>query len=87
MKVQRAAPAWFRFAGLARLTGAVVVLTPLILAAGLIAVVALTAVSLSRHAGVRMPARRRRATTLPSVLRLEASRAESSLGVIGRHAA
>jgi len=61
--------------------------TPLILLAGLVAVVAVTAVALGRHTRVEMPIRRRSASAFASVLRLESSSAESSLGVMGRRAA
>lgn len=67
-------------------TAGVVVLTPLILLAGLLAVAGLTAMMLSRRTGL-VPAPRRSVPALRSPLRLEPSATESSLGVLSRRAA
>ncbi|HWF51662.1 MAG TPA: hypothetical protein VG294_13575 [Solirubrobacteraceae bacterium] len=56
-----------------------VLLTPVILAAGLVAVVVMPAAILSRHIAARTVARRKRA--LAPVLQLEASPAESSVAL------
>ena len=65
----------------------VVLLTPLILLAGIVAVVALTAMSLNRHAGLQMPAARSSATARPLVLRLEPASVEAGLAGAARRAA
>lgn len=65
-------------------TAGVVLLTPLILLVGLIAVVAAPAVIVTRHIGFRFPARRQQA--LAPVLHLEPSPAESSVGMISQRA-
>jgi len=72
------APAWR--------TAAVVLLIPVILVAGLIAVVALTAVTLSRYAAPRiLPSKT--ASALSLVVRQEPTSSESSLAVAARRAA
>jgi hypothetical protein len=68
-------------------TVGVVLLTPLILLAGIVAVVALTAISLNRHAGLQMPAARSAAVARPLVLRLEPAVAEAGLAGAARRAA
>jgi hypothetical protein len=73
-----------RLSLLAVRTAGVVLLTPLIVLAGLLAVVGLTAVMLSRRTG---PARRRSTSALRSPLRLEPSSAEASLGALDQRAA
>lgn len=72
---------------LAAWTSGVVLLTPLILLGGLIAVGALTASTLGRRIAVRAPARRQPARGPAPVLRLEVSPAESNLGVMAHRAA
>jgi hypothetical protein len=57
----------------------VVLLTPVIVVAGVIAAVVMPAAMLGRHISVGVVARRRRA--LAPVLQLEASPMESSLGL------
>ena len=68
-------------------TVGVVLLTPLILLAGIAAVIALTAMSLSRHAGVQLPAARPSASARPLVLRLEPASVETGLAAVGRRVA
>jgi hypothetical protein len=64
----------------------VVLLTPLILLAGIVAVVALTAIGLSRHHGQRNPARRP-APARALVLRLKPVAVETGLAAGARRAA
>jgi hypothetical protein len=73
-------------AALVARTVGVALLTPLILLAGLVAVVALTAAALSRRSVQRAPAARP-ATARPLVLRLHPAPAESGLGSAGQRAA
>jgi hypothetical protein len=61
-------------------------LTPLILLAGIVAVVALTAIGIGRHHGQRKPARRP-AAARALVLRLEPVPVETGLAGAGRRAA
>jgi hypothetical protein len=76
-----------RIARAAGWTAAVVLLTPVILAAGVIAVVAIPALALSRHASVvRLPVRRRSDSVAP-VLHLEPNSVEPSLATVLRRAA
>jgi hypothetical protein len=63
----------------------VALLTPLILLAGLIAMVGAPAVLLSRRVGIRIAARRRPA--LAPLVRLETSHAESGPGLVSGRAA
>lgn len=65
----------------------VVLLTPLIVLAGIVAVVALTAMSLSRHAAVQMPVARSAGAARPLVLRLEPSPADAGLARAARRVA
>jgi hypothetical protein len=67
-------------------TAGVALLTPLILLAGLVAVVGFTAVMLARRTGL-VGARRRSAPAIRSALWLEPSSPEASLGVLSRRAA
>ena len=71
-------------AALVARTVGVVLLTPLILLAGIVAVVALTAAGLSHRSGQRAPARRS-ATARSLALRLQPLPAES--GLAGRRTA
>ena len=64
----------------------VVLLTPLILLAGIVAVVALTAIGLSRHHAHRKPARRP-AAARALVLRLKPIPVETGMAGLGRRAA
>jgi hypothetical protein len=64
----------------------VVLLTPLILLAGIVAVVALTAIGISRHHGQRKPVRRP-AAARALVLRLEPVSVETGLAGARRRAA
>jgi hypothetical protein len=72
--------------GLLARTLGVVLLTPLILLAGIVAVVALTAIGIGRHHGQRKPARRP-AAARALVLRLEPVPVETGLAGAGRRAA
>jgi hypothetical protein len=63
-------------------TSVVALLTPVILVAGLVALLAVPGVILSRHAGAAIAARRRPA--LAPVLRLEAGHAEPSVSIVSR---
>jgi len=68
-------------------TTSVVLLIPVIIVAGLLAVLALTAMTVCRRGSAAAPAHRRPTSAVPSVLRLEAAPADARLRVARSRAA
>ncbi|MCA1696435.1 MAG: hypothetical protein LC749_17895 [Actinobacteria bacterium] len=79
-------PTW-KLSTLAAWAVGLTLLTPLILCAGLIAVVGLAGLTLARRTGGAELGRRAPAPALPSVLRLASAPAEPGLGAVSRRAA
>jgi len=77
-------PSPHRVGAITARTAGVLLLTPLVRLAGVLAILVLTALAVGRRAGLAMPARR---PAPKPVRRLEAAAADAALGVVTRRAA
>jgi hypothetical protein len=80
-------PSVRRLARAAAWSAAVVLLTPMILVAGVVTVVAIPLLGVGRHATPRTVPLRRRTPSVAPVLHLDTARVEPSLAVLDRRAA